>query len=196
MAKKERLERDPSLDPRTGKKKERKNVDVKIDVDFSGASAHFEKMEEQLRKMMDSGINVFTQDAAGRLFGSGRVSFDSSGHTARILDMAEKLYGGGRMSDEEIESNIAKLLLKAAADAWDNVVGWNFTVGYNPGDVSFWLTASYYDDEAEEDLVKGTVELVPEDIKTGWDGMEEIASEKLSALHEKLSADLAAFEED
>lgn len=156
------------------------------------------KHEAEGKRMAGQGGEIHVEGGvAESLFGSSLFG------GMRASEMAAKIMGqyavptGHDLEGETFKNAVARLLWNEAIKVWEEPLGWQFMVGYNPGLCSFWFTAKFWDDEADTFLVEGTVEVTEEAMaRRNWGDSELDIERQMEALQEKLLADLAAFEED
>jgi hypothetical protein len=224
--KQKRMEQDPKVGTR-GKPKPRPGVKVNVDgINLGSWSDAFkvdaekvEKIRAQMAKDLQEraakflqydsvlfggsggspkasggGIHIEGSDGRARPAGS---EFDPSGFMAQLLRMAEEGMMVGEEDAKEPEDQVATMLLSTAVQMWEHPLNWQFMVGHNPGQSTFWFTAKFYDDEAEDYLAEGTIEITEEAmLQRTLDESQLDIERQMAALQEKLTADLAAFEED
>jgi hypothetical protein len=130
-----------------------------------------------------------------RKFGQG---FDASTIMSQLLkayDVPQHPLGEDNV--KEPEQSMASSILTIAVQLWDDPLDWQFMVGHNPGEMSYWFTAKFYDNDEGIVLAEGTVIITEEMVlRNTLDEAQLHIERQLADLQEKLVADLAAFEED
>jgi hypothetical protein len=207
------MEQDPNLDPKTGKKKDRRKddkpkqptFDIKIDFEKIGfTSEGVNRTAEAMRKAIKAGrIHSFEEyrymfGSGPRASGGGNVFIEGGDgifHSFydRLAANTVNMIGEG----VDFKSAVSRMLHSKAIECWDNLLNWQFAVTYQDGQDKYWFTARYYDDEEASPvpLVSETLEFSGEVlIEQNWDETNLEVERQMEQLHEKCVADLAAFE--
>lgn len=218
--KKRRLEQDPSIDPKTGKKRERRLKDDKpsitVDIDGVPLGDFSKRLNEAAAKMASSyvfdakqisklkesmsGGNIFIEGGDGRArpwVGGGGPA--NTGHLmGRLMDFINQ-YGVPRHLMGEgmnFREAVAQMLHTKAIECWEGILGWQFAVTYNEGQATFWFTARYYDEEAGEALVTETLEFSEEQLEyDNWDESVLDVERQMQKFQEKCNAEKAMFDD-
>jgi hypothetical protein len=119
--------------------------------------------------------------------------FDASKVISQMLDVSAE--EAAKMVNELKGNTVSSLLWKTAMEVWDYPSGIRFTVWRQEEQASTLLTVEYLDpaEEADEPLVKSTVEFTDEALERDPELTVERGLEKLK---DNCDADIAAFEPD
>lgn len=176
MAKKKRLEQDPSIDPKTGKKRERRlgrateggkegswiEVDIKLTTEQreSALKAMNEAAEKVARNFI-SGSSAFSglfgghpnarHSMGGNIFiegGDGRFRpwIEDMYRNPAIRDYLDSMLGP-KGDPVDMDQAVSRMLHNKAIEVWESLLNWQFAVTHNEGQDTYWFTARYYDTE-------------------------------------------------
>lgn len=208
MANKKRMEQDPSIDPKTGKKRERKlkadKPGITIKVDGVPLGDFHKRISDMASKIAGAytfdarQVEDFKQSFGGNIFvegGDGRMRSwlgDMAKDPAIQKTLRDVLGMGERLEDKD---SVARLIWSKAIEVWESPLNWQFMVVHNPGQETYWFTAKYYDEEAETIIVEMTQEFTAEQLAAeSYDSINVGVERALEDMHRKCEAEIAMFE--